>query len=156
MLKTLSLLSTAASSLALCPKSVPLTFGPRQAVLRASADEMIPAAEWDKWSCTGDACGVDYFDEADDGIEVCGVESREVACIDIWDVNGDAFAYEPIDDAPAPAISAEEYWALEAAGPSPARRTRMRERISEDAAPRRPSETADAAPPAGLGRVAQL
>ena len=148
MLRNLSLLAAAASA-----------FAPRNAspktVLRASAHE-IPAAEWDAFSCSGDACGVDPLDDADDGIEVCGVESREVACIDIWDVNGDAFAYEPIDDAPAPAISAEEYWALEAAGPLPPRRARMRERISEDAAPRRPSETADAAPPAGLGRVAQL
>ena len=149
MLRNLSFLAAAASAFA------PRNASPKKTVLRASAHE-IPAAEWDKWSCSGDACGVDYFDDADDGIEVCGVESREVACIDIWDVNGDAFAYEPIDDAPAPAISAEEYWALEAAGPSPSRRTRMCERISEDAAPRRPSETADAAPPAGLGRVAQL
>ena len=148
MLRKLSLLAATASCFA------PRHASPKTA-LRATADA-IPASEWDKWSCSGDACGVDSFDEADDGIEVCGVESREVACIDIWDVNGDAFAYEPIDDAPAPAISAEEYWALEAAGPSPSRRTRMRERISEDAAPRRPSETADAAAPAGLGRVARL
>ena len=98
MLRKLSLLAATASCFA------PRHASPKTA-LRATADA-IPASEWDKWSCSGDACGVDSFDEADDGIEVCGVESRE--------------------------------------------------RISEDAAPRRPSETADAAAPAGLGRVAQL
>ena len=164
-MRTLLCASTLAATSAFRPPSTPLVFAKRGVVANAVWHEVgdFVAKKWDEWQCngedcSGDDCAVGEYD-LDDFLEVCSVESKDVECLDIWNLQAgeDELDYKPIE-APAASIDPVEYWALESVDSAPpARRARIRERLATDAPADRPR--ARASEEAGgqlVGRIARL